>query len=429
MILALFIFKKETNNKRRMIQEDFITLNQNNLLINDMPDDETVIKSVFTPCYQKLDSWNSQKSNEMYFIKESSKFPENYESENLFHKKDSFNSMQNFDEVFNSLVGGPDEEINNVSSERDDRLISEENENENIQHFERANIVFANAINDIIDDGGNIFIIKDPFKKVKKILEEEIITETSFPIIETVIPIKKKLKRGKRGPYKKKPKTIKKVKTSGKCFPFTEGKGILTGNMNDNKIKQYMENTPFRTNKYITDKQGNKKREKKQRKYKPDDIRKKIKVRFHKTIKNILNENLKNVGSKELFNFLPQFFIGNISKKFNYQYMNTTFEELLSIDFSSFQKEYFNKKCDYNQFDKNKKILEYLKNNPEISKDSGFDKMKKMKYRDLLSAYFSSLEFEQSIMQLEKEKEVAEYIQEYIYLAKSYIAYFTDSSL
>ena len=48
-----------------MIQEDFITLNQNNLLNNDMPDEETVIKSVFTPCYKKLDSWNSQKSNDV----------------------------------------------------------------------------------------------------------------------------------------------------------------------------------------------------------------------------------------------------------------------------------------------------------------------------------------------------------------------------
>lgn len=107
--------------------------------------------------------------------------------------------------------------------------------------------------------------------------------------------------------------------------------------------------------------------------------------------------------------------------------MNTTFEELLSIDFSSFQEKYPNKDCDHNQFDKNKKILEYLENNPEISKISGFDKMKKMKYRDLLCAYFSSLEFEQSIEQLEEEKEVAEYIQEYIYLAKSYIEYFTSS--
>ena len=334
--------------------------------------------------------------------------------------------MQNFDDVYDLM--GFNEDMNNLHIEKEeDRLVSEENENENIPHFEKVDIVFANAGNEINDDGGVVINVIDPNKFAEKIKEKEKFSETPFPKVETVISVKKKTKRGKRGPYKKKPKTIIKTKINGKCFPFTAGKGILAEEINDNKIKQYMENTPFRTNKYITDKEGNKKREKKQRKYKPDDIRKKIKVRFHKKIKNILNENLKNAGANELFSFLPQFFIGNISKKFNYQYMNTTFEELLSINFSDFQKEYFNKECDKKQFDKNKKTLEYLKNNPEISKNSGFDKMKKMKYRDLLCAYFSSLEFEHSVEQLEKEKESAEYIQEYIYLAKSYIEYFTSS--
>ena len=396
-----------------MIQEDFITINQNNALNNDILDEETVIRSVFTPCYRKLESWNSEKSNDIYFIKESSKFSENDPKESIFNRKDSFNIMQNFDDVYDLM--GFNEDMNNLHIEKEeDRLVSEENENENIPHFEKVDIVFANAGNEVNDDGGVVINVIDPNKFAKKIEGKEKFLETPFPKTETVISVKKKTKRGKRGPYKKKPKTIIKTKINGKCFPFTAGKGILAEEINDNKIKQYMENTPFRTNKYITDKEGNKKREKKQRKYKPDDIRKKIKVRFHKKIKNILNENLKNAGANELFSFLPQFFIGNISKKFNYQYMNTTFEELLSINFSDFQKEYFNKECDKKQFDKNKKTLEYLKNNPEISKNSGFDKMKKMKYRDLLCAYFSSLEFEHSVGQLEKEKESAEYIQEYI---------------
>ena len=409
-----------------MIQEDFITINQNNALNNDILDEETVIRSVFTPCYRKLESWNSEKSNDIYFIKESSKFSENDPKESIFNRKDSFNIMQNFDDAYDLM--GFNEDMNNLHIEKEeDRLVSEENENENIPHFEKVDIVFANAGNEVNDDGGVVINVIDPQKFAEKIKEKVKSLETPFPKTETVISVKKKTKRGKRGPYKKKPKTIIKTKINGKCFPFTAGKGILAEEINDNKIKQYMENTPFRTNKYITDKEGNKKREKKQRKYKPDDIRKKIKVRFHKKIKNILNENLKNAGANELFSFLPQFFIGNISKKFNYQYMNTTFEELLSINFSDFQKEYFNKECDKKQFDKNKKTLEYLKNNPEISKISGFDKMKKMKYRDLLCAYFSSLEFEHSVGQLEKEKESAEYIQEYIYLAKSYIEYFTSS--
>ena len=60
-----------------MIQEDFITLNQNYSINNDKPDEETIIRSVFTPCYKKLESWNSEQSNNIYFIKESIQFPEN----------------------------------------------------------------------------------------------------------------------------------------------------------------------------------------------------------------------------------------------------------------------------------------------------------------------------------------------------------------
>ena len=229
--------------------------------------------------------------------------------------------------------------------------------------------------------------------------------------------MKKQLKRGKRGPYKKKKKLIIETKTNDECFPFIKGKSPLTNGAN---------NTQFITNKYITSSDGSQKREKKARKYKPDDIRKKIKVRFHKKIKNIINENLKKAGSIKLFSFLPQLFLGNISKKFNYQYMNKTFEEILSTNFSDFQKEYPNKECDKKQFDKNKETLQYLEKNQEISDISGFDKLKNMKYRDILRHYFSSIEFEQSIKQLEIELEDNEYIQEYICLAKGYIDYFMD---
>jgi hypothetical protein len=107
--------------------------------------------------------------------------------------------------------------------------------------------------------------------------------------------------------------------------------------------------------------------------------------------------------------------------------MNKTYEELLSINFSEFQKEYPNKSCDNNQYIKNKKTLEYLKKNPEISKISGFDIVKKMKYKDIFKAYFASAEFEKSIETLkEEENENAEYIQEYFILAKNYIEYFMN---
>ena len=411
-----------------MIQEDLITLNNYYPTNHHTNEEEAIIRNVLTPCYQKFDSFNSPKANDVYFIKEPSKFPENEQPENIFNEKESFNLMQNFDDAFNQFI---DDGQNNLLSEKEDSLISEENDA--FPQFYKGDSNYSNEdFLNVINDGKDVIInLKDPYNNKIKGKEQEKAKEILIENEETVKPKKKKLKRGKRGPYKKKQKTIIQAKTDDKCFPFTTGKGILSENRNDNKFKQYIDNTPFRINKYSTDSDGNKKKEKKQRKFKPDDIRKKIKVRFHKKIKNILNENLKKAGANELFSFLPQFFIGNISKKFNNQYMDATFEDLLSINFSDFQKEYINKDCDYKQFIKNKKTLEYLKSNPEISKISGFEKLKNMKYRDILFAYFSSIEFEDSIEKLEQENEVPEYIQEYILLAKGYIEYFTscDDSL
>ena len=71
----------------------------------------------------------------------------------------------------------------------------------------------------------------------------------------------------------------------------------------------------FITKQFVTDSNGKRKKIKKQRKFKSDDIRKKIKVNFHKTIKNIINENLKNAGSEELIIFSSSIFYGKYIKK------------------------------------------------------------------------------------------------------------------
>jgi hypothetical protein len=320
-----------------------------------------------------------------------------------------------------------------ISQKDDGELVLEEYNNEpNFNHDDIKTFNFS-GINPLIDDDVAIIPETDykcdcSLKGITKIMDIETtmnqITKIEKPKeIPIEMPKKKKQIRSKRGPYRKKQKLIIQTKTDDKCFPFSKGNGLLSDDANDNKLKQYM-NTIFRINTYVTDLNGNKKKEKKQRKFKPDDIRKKIKVRFHKKIKNIINENLKKAGSIELFSFLPQYFISNISKKLNNQYMNMTYEELLSINFSEFQKEYPNKSCDNNQYLKNKMTLEYLKKNPEISKISGFDIVKKMKYKDIFKAYLASAEFEQSIETLKNENENAEYIQEYFILAKNYIEYF-----
>ena len=169
-----------------------------------------------------------------------------------------------------------------------------------------------------------------------------------------------------------------------------------------------------------------KKKIEKTRKFKSDDIRKKIKVNFHKELKNIINRNLKKAGSEVLLSFLPQSFLSNISKKLNYKYMNSTYEEILSLDFTKFQLKVRNLEIEQKQYIKNLDLLKYLQNNPQISKNSGFDVIKKMKYRDLLKAYFESKEFENTINQLRNKNESDEYINTYIILSKNYISYFTN---
>ena len=245
-----------------------------------------------------------------------------------------------------------------------------------------------------------------------------------------------------RGPYKKKPHAIIKANLDDKCFPFTSGKGLINsfkGNSSklnkDNVIQSEKENkknsnsklrtNAFKINRYDKDSEGKMKKIKKPRKFKSDDIMKKIKSNCHKIIKNIINENLKNAGSEELFGFLPQSFLGNVSKIFNKRYMNSTYEDLLSIDFSKNEKS-FNLEIDKKNYNKNVNVLNYLEKNPEISKISGFYRIKNMKYKDILNSYFLSNEFENTIDMLKNKNETPEYISEYIFLAKKYINYFSN---
>ena len=164
------------------------------------------------------------------------------------------------------------------------------------------------------------------------------------------------------------------------------------------------------------------------RKYKPDDIRKKIKARFHKSIKNIINDNLKKAGSKHFFSFLPQIFISSIARETNHQVLNLNYRELLQKDFVSDidENKYKNKNVDYSKYKNNLRVLEYLDNNPEICKNSGFDIISRMKYRDLLDEYFKSDEFDKAIYKLREEKEEEDYINEYINKAKNYVKFFSE---
>jgi hypothetical protein len=182
----------------------------------------------------------------------------------------------------------------------------------------------------------------------------------------------------------------------------------------------------FVTKKYYYSENGRRKRVKKKIKYKADIIRKKIKSRFHKAIKTLINQNLKKAGSKMLFDCLPPCFIGNITKLLNFKCFDFTYKDLLTTDFSSELNKYRHTAMDNAKYIKNLKVLQYLENNPEISKNSGFDIIKNMKYRDILNKYFISNEFDDSLNQLKAENETPEYIQSYIYTAKNYVNFYDN---
>lgn len=218
-------------------------------------------------------------------------------------------------------------------------------------------------------------------------------------------------------------------------FPFTKGEGVIEalGKLGlkanffackkKNLKKKISINSTFKITEY---EEGNLKKKKKIRKYKPDNIRKKIKAKFHKEIKNLINKKLKKACSKKLFDSFPQCFITNISYELNNKYLDLTYEQLIEHDFLT--KNQFKKVKDHDKekYKINMKVLEYLKKNPEISKNSEFEMIKKMKYCDILKAYFLSKEFEQSLINLFNKKEKLNYIEDYINRALSYIYYFQN---
>ena len=170
----------------------------------------------------------------------------------------------------------------------------------------------------------------------------------------------------------------------------------------------------------------NKKGNDKKRKEKADDIKKKIKSRFLKTLKNNINLKLQNAGSEELLDYLPQDFVSNITKDLNKEVMKLTFRQLLERDFHSNISNPQKKKRNKGKYNKNMKVLKYLDKNIEIVKKSEFDIISNIRYKDLLKEYFMSEEFENSIHKLRKENESEEYINDYIDNAINYINFFIN---
>ena len=166
-----------------------------------------------------------------------------------------------------------------------------------------------------------------------------------------------------------------------------------------------------------------------------------------------MNEKLKYANSEKQFDFLPQCFISNITKKKNKLILNVTLKEIMSTNFFEEYKEkndignpennkmlekkrkcpdkikYENKNKkspDRAKYDKNKEVMKYLKDNEDIKKIFNFDIIGNKTFSDLFNEYLNSNEFEKDIFALKNEEgEDSEYIKEYIIKAYDFIKDFS----
>ena len=276
-----------------LIEEDFFTLNQYDSTNNDTNEEEAIIRNVLTPCIKRMDSSDSIKSNDRYCIKSSSKFSQNYVNENVFNNSDSNCLMcDDYETVYyntfnqdNNFTKKPN---NNYSSFSGKAIVNNFatviNDNDysvslNVHGIKKGK--FEGELKEVETKVGEIKEVEIKEVEIKEveikegeikegelqegeIKEDEMKTEginkegikeeeikeggnkeeiTSIETETNEKPMKKKLKRGKRGPYKKKKKLIIKTKTNDECFPFIKGKSPLSNGAN---------NTQFITNKYIT---------------------------------------------------------------------------------------------------------------------------------------------------------------------------------
>ena len=230
-----------------------------------------------------------------------------------------------------------------------------------------------------------------------------------------------------------------------KFFPFNEGEGIKTcleklgyyvKFITPNKISILDPVNPYKKKlrrkfkifDFSEDGNGKLKKIKyKDRRLVPDDIRKKIKSKFHKNIKNIINIKLKKAGSLRFFEYFPQNFVTNVTVKLNRLALNYTYEELIKTNLASDIFKLKENRIDLSKYNSNLQVLDYLDKNPSISKSSSFNIIKKMKYKTLLKAYFASKEFENSIIELHQKGEKIEYIEKYINEALRYVHFFSSN--
>lgn len=136
-----------------------------------------------------------------------------------------------------------------------------------------------------------------------------------------------------------------------------------------------------------------------------DNIRKKIKSHFLKSLKINIQKLLK-LKRPEKFIFMPQGFVADISKDKNQEILDLTMNEI----FEKFS-------CKIIKKNKNSiSILDYI-NAKEINNKSNINKFLRIKYYQVFDEYLRSKEFLNNVLNLKKKYINKDYIKKYINLA------------
>ena len=202
-----------------------------------------------------------------------------------------------------------------------------------------------------------------------------------------------------------------------------------------NNFEQIQIPTPLCSKNYTTDKINKKgsvlflntKKERKNnknviyRKLKPDSLRKKIKARFHKKLKQIINTKLKEVGSKYYLDSLPQSFITNINIAFNKPLLNMTMREL-------FKKTFGIKAKDREKIEFNRRTMKFIEETPDINNNSDISDLFDSKYSEIIRKYMGGKYLMEDIERLKLEGEKEDYINRYTYIALHWIEFYENEN-
>ena len=163
----------------------------------------------------------------------------------------------------------------------------------------------------------------------------------------------------------------------------------------------------------------NSQKKKYSRKYKPDSLRKKIKSRMHKNLKDIINRKLKECGSIMFFDYFPQPFITNVNVVQNKAYLKLTMRNLFKMAFG-------NKTKDKEKMKTNLQVLNYLDSNDTIRIKSGLDIFLNSTYEDIIREYINGQVFQKDVEKLYQEGESEEYINKYRFIGKHWIDFYEN---